>query len=204
VGLSNGLVTRSASAQFNIGDFNATLSANSLSVAVGQSSNVTVNVTGQNGFTDPVALTCSGTPSGSNCGINPPFVTPSASGTPATLTINVTTAPPQNQLRKSDQKNAGMFSFGMAGLAGLMLALVSRSGRGKGVFLCLTLFFLISLSTSCGGGGSSSGGSGGGGAGGGGGGTGVGGGGSTSFNITVQASSDGVTKNVGTVQVTVP
>ncbi|HEV3307081.1 MAG TPA: FG-GAP-like repeat-containing protein [Candidatus Sulfotelmatobacter sp.] len=204
VGLSNGLVTRSASAQFNIGDFNATLSANSLSVAVGQSSNVTVNVTGQNGFTDPVALTCSGTPSGSNCGINPPFVTPSASGTPATLTINVTTAPPQNQLRKSDQKNAVMFSFGMAGLAGLMLALVSRSGRGKGVFLCLTLFVLISLSTSCGGGGSSSGGSGGGGAGGGGGGTGVGGGGSTSFNITVQASSDGVTKNVGTVQVTVP
>jgi hypothetical protein len=199
VGLSNGLVTRSASAQLNIGDFNATLSANSLSVALGQSGTVKINVTSQNGFTDGVALTCSEAPSGSDCTISPSSVTPSAGGTAATLTISVTTAPPQP--RKSEQKNAAIFCFGMAGFVGVILTFAARSRKSKATFLCLTLAVaaLISVSSSCGGGGSSSGGGGTGGQGGGG-----GGGGSTSFNITVQASSDGVTKNVGTVQVTVP
>jgi hypothetical protein len=198
VGLSNGLVTRSTSAQLNIGDFNATLSANSLSVGVRQSGTVTVNVTGQNGFVDSVGLSCNGAPDGTNCMISPFYVTPSAGGTPATLTVSVTTAPPQNQLRKSKEKNAAMFSFAMASFVGVILTFASRSRKGKAVVLSLTLVALISVSSSCGGGGSSSGGGGTGGQGGG------GGGGSTSFTITVQASSDGMTKNVGTVQVTVP
>jgi hypothetical protein len=37
-----------------------------------------------------------------------------------------------------------------------------------------------------------------------GGGGGGGGGGSTSFNLTIQASADGVTRDVGTIKVTVP
>ena len=44
----------------------------------------------------------------------------------------------------------------------------------------------------------------GGGGGGGSGGGGGGGGGSSSFNLTIQASADGVTKNIGTIKVTVP
>jgi hypothetical protein len=50
VALSNGVATRSASATLNVGDFGATLSANTLSVPVGQSGQVNIDVTSQNGF----------------------------------------------------------------------------------------------------------------------------------------------------------
>ena len=93
VGLSNGVAMRSASAQLNIGDFNATLSSSSLSVGVGQSGNITVNVTGQNGFADAVALVCNGAPTGATCAINPGSVTPSSGGTPATITVTVSAEP---------------------------------------------------------------------------------------------------------------
>ena len=56
---------------------------------------------------------------------------------------------------------------------------------------------LLGLAISCGSGGSGSGGGGGDGGGG-------GSNGSTSFNVIVQGSADNVTKNLGTVQVTVP
>src|SRR5262249_45576591 len=99
VSLSNGAASRSASAQLDIGDFAATLSSNSLTVGVGQSGNVTINVTGQNGFADAVALSCSGAPSGATCSINPGSVAPSPAGTTATLTVNVTTKPTRADTR---------------------------------------------------------------------------------------------------------
>jgi subtilisin family serine protease len=196
VGVSNGVATRTASAQLNVGGFNATLSGNTLSVAVGQSGNLTISVTGQNGFADSVSLSCNGALSGTTCGINPASVTPSAGGTPASMTVTVSTKPAVNHSREQRSKSVVPASIvAISGLFGLVVTL-ARSPRNRGrLFSCLTLLAVISLSLSCGGGGTS--GSGGGGGGG-------GGGGSTSFNLTVQASADGVTKNVGTVTVTVP
>jgi hypothetical protein len=206
VALSNGVATRSASAQLNIGDFSASLSSNSLSVVVGQSGNITIDVTGQYGFRDAVTLTCSGAPTGTNCAISPSPVTPSSAGTPATMTVTVTTKPSASD-SQSDGRNLGLSAIVVVTFVALgFVGTLSRTpARNRGQFRCLMLMFLVALELSCGGGGST--GSGGGGGGGGGGvgdGGGGGGGGSVVFTVTVQASSDNVTKNVGTVQVTVP
>jgi hypothetical protein len=192
VGVSNGVATRTASAQLNVGGFNATLSGNTLSVAVGQSGNITISVTGQNGFTDAVTLTCSGAPAGTTCGINPASVTPSSGGTPATMTVTVNTKPALKHSQEQRSKPVVPASIvAISGLLGLLVTL-ARSPRNRGrLFAGLILLAVISLALSCGGGGTSGGGGG-------------GGGGSTSFTLTVQASADGVTKNVGTVTVTVP
>jgi hypothetical protein len=65
------------------------------SVAAGASANATVTVVGLNSFTDSVALTCSGTPGGSACTLNPTSVTPSPTGATSSVTITTTarTAP---------------------------------------------------------------------------------------------------------------
>jgi subtilisin family serine protease len=191
VGVSNGVVTRTASAQLNVDGFNAMLSANTLSVAVGQSGNLTISVAGQNGFADSVSLSCNGAPSGTTCAINPASVTPSAAGTPATMTVTVSTKPDLRHSLGSGSKPGVLASIVAAwGFLGLVLTLGGPK-RKERLFACLTFLAVIGLVASCGGGGASGGGGG-------------GGGGSTSFNLTVQASADGVTKNVGTVTVTVP
>jgi hypothetical protein len=200
VNISNGVATRSASAQLSIGDFSAMLSATSLSVAVGQSGNITINVSGQNGFADAVTLSCNGGPAGTNCTISPNPVTPSSSGTAATLTVSVTTQPTQNNSRQLLKHNSAALYFSFAGLVGVTLALSSRSGRRQRFFRLLSLLVVLGVAGSCGGGGSSGDGGSSGGSGGGEGGS----GGSASFSLSVQANSDGVTKNVGTLRVTVP
>jgi hypothetical protein len=200
VGLSNGVATRSASAQLSIGDFNATLSGNSLSVGVGQAGNITVNVTGQNGFADPVALVCNGAPIGTTCAINPGSVTPWSGGTPATMTVTVSTKPAVKNSHKPKMERIAR--LGILGISSLFVALlaVPTLGRRRAGSLCafIALLVLIAVVVSCGGGSSGTGGGGGGSGGGG------GGGGSASFSLTVQAVSDGVSKSVGTISVTVP
>jgi subtilisin family serine protease len=202
VNVSNGVATRSATAQLGIGDFNGTLSANSLSVAVGKSADITVNLTGQNGFVDPITLTCSGAPSGSNCAFSPSIVTPSSSGASATMTVTVVVKPKATYAHNGGARSMGR--LGSLALSGIFLGacLIIASGRSKNRSLCkcLTLMAMLGLAVSCGGGGSGSGGGGDGGGGGGGG----SGSGSTSFNVIVQGSVDNVTKNLGTVQVMVP
>ena len=204
VSLSNGVASRSASAQLSIGDFSATLSGNSLSVDVGQSANLTITVTGQNGFTDAVSLSCNGAPVGTNCTLNPNSVPPSAGGTQSTLTVQVITKPAQSRSQQRSQSRTAALYMGFAGLLGVVILIPTQSQGRKRLSACLALLVLVGIAGSCGGGGGSGGGGGGGGSGSGGGGGGGGGGGSTSFTLTVQASADGVTKNVGTVQVTVP
>jgi len=76
-------------------DFTIAVSPTTASVAAGSSANVTVTVVGLNSFTDSVALTCSGTPGGSTCTLNPTSVTPTPAGATAAATITTTarTAP---------------------------------------------------------------------------------------------------------------
>ncbi len=196
VSASNGVATRSASAQLSIESFGATLSANSLSVAVGTSGNLTINVTGQNGFVDPVSLTCGGAPTGTSCTISPASVIPSSSGTPATMTVTVTTKPALQQAQSSRTPHVQLSAWiGISGIfTGLFLMVGRSSGKRLRIFSFLILLAILVLAISCGGGGSGGGSSGGGG----------GGGGGTSFTLTVYAGADSVNKTVGTVTVTVP
>jgi subtilisin family serine protease len=201
VSLSNGVASRSASAQLNIGDFNASVSANSLTVNVGQSGNLTVDVTGLNGFSDPVSLTCSGAPVGTSCNLNPNTLIPSEGGTPSTLTVQVVSKPALKQSLHRPAPLPLALYLTIPGFFGFVLLVSKRSGNQPRLLLSLTLLVTLGLACSCGGGGTS--GSSGSGAGGGGGGGGTGGT-SVSFTLTVQAAADGVSKNVGLVQVTVP
>jgi hypothetical protein len=205
VSLSNGVASRSASAQLSIGDFSATLSDNSLSVGVGQSANLTITVTGQNGFADAVSLSCNGAPVGTSCILNPPTVMPSAGGSQSTLTVQVITKPLQSHSRQSAQPRIGALYLSFVGLFGVILLFSTSSSSRDRILMSLTLLVVVGIATSCGaGGGSGTGGGEGGGGGGSTGGGGGGGGGSSSFSLTVQSSADAITKNVGTIQVTVP
>jgi hypothetical protein len=198
VSLSNGVASRSASAQLNIGDYSAALSSSSLTVGAGQSGNVTITVTGQNGFVDSVALTCNGAPSGTACSVDPGSVSPSA-GTTATLTVNVTTKPAR-VVGGISGKNFPV-SLSLAGIVGIFLLTTGHGRRKRMTFPLMALLLTLNFIASCGGGISSgsvgnTGTSGGGG----------GGGNSapSSFSLTVQGTSEGVSKDLGTIQITVP
>jgi hypothetical protein len=214
VSVTNGFTTRNASAQLSIQDFNATLSANTETISVGQSANVTVNVVGLNGFADPVTLTCGGVPSGVSCSFTPGVVTPSSTGVPATMAIVVSSQPnaigaPQRAKPATRRlpQSMGAFEVGFVGIFAVALGT-----RRRKCFGLLVLVMAACLLGSCGGGNGGGSGGAGGGSGGSGGGGGVGGGGggggggttSVTFTITVQGSADNVTKNLGMVQITVP
>ncbi len=61
-------------------DFSLTVSPQSTSVAAGSTAAYTVTVTGLNGYTTPVALSCTGAPVDSTCMLTPVSVTPTAAG----------------------------------------------------------------------------------------------------------------------------
>ncbi len=87
-------------------DFSVAVSPAMTSVAAGSTANITVTVAGLNGFTTPVALTCTGAPLGSTCMLTPATVTPTATGATASAAIVTTArtmatwvAPPDSSLR---------------------------------------------------------------------------------------------------------
>jgi hypothetical protein len=71
-------------------DFSLTVSPQSANVAAGGTAAYTVTVAGLNGYTTPVALSCTGAPVDSTCMLTPVSVTPTASG--ATSSGSVVTA----------------------------------------------------------------------------------------------------------------
>jgi hypothetical protein len=199
VSVTNGFTTRSASAQLKVEDFNATFSSTAETISVGQSANVTINLTGLNGFVDPVTLACAGAPAGVSCSITPSTVTPSVSGTAATLAIAVNARPKaagsmQHTMPARTRLSGKLAAFGLGFIAALALAVGSRNRRRN--FGVLALVVATCLWGSCGGG-TSGGGEGGGGGGG-------GGVSPVTFNLSVQGTADGITKGLGVVQVTVP
>jgi hypothetical protein len=114
-------------------------------------------------------------------------VTPSAGGTPATLTISVT-ARPASGAQKFSQ---AMLLVSVTGV-GMLVVLASPGGnrRARSRLVCLlTLSALVLFNLSCGSSGGNSGG---------------GGTTPTNFTVSVQATAHSTTKSVGSVTVTVP
>jgi hypothetical protein len=190
VSVTDGVTTQYASAEALVGNFAATLASTSLTVEVGQSGTVGVNVTGLNGFSDPVTLSCS-SPAETTCSLSPNSVTPSAAGTASTLTITVTSRPTGSARGVAAGGAAWIgLAMGMCFMAQTRRKVWKRLGLDG-----LLLLGLLIFAVSCGGGSSSEGSN-----------PGTGGGVSnpTTFTVTVQATSDSVVQSAGTVTVTVP
>jgi hypothetical protein len=63
------------------------VSATSVNLTPGQPSNLTVTLIPENGFNQPIHLTCSGLPQGTTCTFNPATVTPSGAPVMSTVTM---------------------------------------------------------------------------------------------------------------------
>jgi len=70
-------------------DFSIT-APSTASVAAGSTANISVTVAGLNGFTTPVALTCTGAPVDSTCTLMPASVTPTSTGAMSSATVVTT------------------------------------------------------------------------------------------------------------------
>jgi hypothetical protein len=73
-------------------DYSMSISPSSVSVAPGASATATITVTPTGGFSQDVALSCSGLPSGASCSFAPTTLKPSGAAASSTLTIG-TAAP---------------------------------------------------------------------------------------------------------------
>lgn len=79
-----------ADAASTLPGFTVTASPSTLTLTPGQYGTVQLTVSSQNGFAEPVNLSCSGLPGASTCNFNPVVVTPPASGS-ATSALQITT-----------------------------------------------------------------------------------------------------------------
>ncbi|HUE42300.1 MAG TPA: SBBP repeat-containing protein [Candidatus Sulfotelmatobacter sp.] len=136
-------------------DFTLAVSPISTSVAAGSPANVTVTVVGLNSFANSVALTCSGTPAGSTCTLNPTSVTPTPTGATSTATImttaRTTPATPSMTFRIGPRSKPGLWNASL-GLVALGSAFVVWMVRRIGAMrkLAWTFAVLLTLSlTSC-------------------------------------------------------
>jgi hypothetical protein len=132
-------------------DFSVTVSPAAPTVAAGSTANLTVTVTGANGFTTPVALTCTGAPADSTCTLSPATVTPTSSGARSTGSV-VTTAraffvPPAGTLRLSPRHPllAWLAVFAFILLSVLLAARSQPTRKLAWVFALL----LLASQTSC-------------------------------------------------------
>jgi len=74
-------------------DFSLNLSAQSVTVAPGGSSNLTISASAVGGFNGQIALTCTA-PTGLSCAFNPTTISPGSSASSSTLTVSATSTPP--------------------------------------------------------------------------------------------------------------
>jgi len=138
--------------------FSLTSSAPSLSLTNGQTANLSLSLTGSNGFSGPVTFSCSGLPSGDSCTFAP--ATLSLSGTTAasvTVTVGAVATTPAPA---PSPYNVGHL-LKLAGESGLTLAFVApfgmfafagvrrRSAVIRGTLLVLALGVVSLVATGC-------------------------------------------------------
>jgi triacylglycerol esterase/lipase EstA (alpha/beta hydrolase family) len=164
-----------------IPDFSVTGSTTSIAVKAGQSGTIALSLTPLNGFSQAIALSCSGLPTGASCSFSPATFTPSASSTTDTLTVAVAS---------TSGRNEGPAPLWPAG-GGITVALcfIVRLRRSRSYRMLLVLagaFALCGAVIGCGGSSGS-----------------LGGGGSTTSTVTVTATS-GALQHSTTFSLTIP
>ncbi|HEY0701193.1 MAG TPA: Ig-like domain repeat protein [Candidatus Acidoferrales bacterium] len=110
-------------------DFTMSMSSGTLSVAAGSSGNLTVTVTPENGFKQPVTFTCAGLPSGATCMFSPTSVTPS--GAPASSTLTVQAPAAAGAISPGAVSANGVAQIGGAGFSGGANALAAASAAAN-------------------------------------------------------------------------
>ncbi|HZD47200.1 MAG TPA: Ig-like domain-containing protein [Silvibacterium sp.] len=109
-----------AEAASTLPDFALTADPTALSLNPGQSGNVTVTVTPENGFNDMVTLSCSGVPATSQCIFSPATITPlTASAVTSTLQI-VTQAASGKSATLTKSTSAIAFAIALPGAFALL------------------------------------------------------------------------------------
>ncbi|HEX4038388.1 MAG TPA: SBBP repeat-containing protein [Acidobacteriaceae bacterium] len=163
-------------------DFTVTANPATMTLTQGQSGTATITVTPQNGFQQPVTLSCSGAPAGATCSFDQTQLSMVGGAATATLTVNDTS------LAKNEGLRLGWapYSWGAVLLCCFGFA---RRKRGELLALLCVGFLSLSLLSGCGGIGKKPGNGNNGGSTGGSGGSGGSGGGTTStvFTVTVTA-----------------
>jgi hypothetical protein len=132
-------------------DFSVAVAPTAATIAAGSTANLTVTVAGFNGFTTPVALTCTGAPIDSTCTLSPATVTPSSAGATSTASVVTTVrafmVPPAATLRLDPRHPilAWLAVFAFILMAAL---LASRRQPAKKLAWAFALLLLASQ-TSC-------------------------------------------------------
>ena len=128
-------------------DVPLTLSANSLSLGLGQSGTLTVTITPVQGINAPVTLTCTGLPIGATCSFNPNPVSTTAAQTPVTDVLTVT-AP--TTLSMLEQRGRSLLPETTLALAVCLFGWRKRRNLRLGLLLAVSAVCLTWIS-GCGG-----------------------------------------------------
>jgi hypothetical protein len=124
---SQSIVASLSGSASTVPDFSVATTLPTATVSAGQSATFTLQVTGVNGYAQPVNLACQGLPAGASCAFSPNPVTPSGASTPVTVTIFTAVrnlVPPSFRI---NYPHGGSYQVLLAFLiAFLLLALVAR------------------------------------------------------------------------------
>lgn len=140
--------------------FNLSTTCTSLSVVPGQSAIYTVDLAPAKGFTQSVALSCSGAPALAKCTVNPSSMTLDGATTVQAKVTATTTPPTSGFLKSPFDRRDGNRMAGLVGLAGMagFAALVILPGKSRikharrlcGWIFCLCLLASVATMSSCG------------------------------------------------------
>jgi uncharacterized protein (TIGR03118 family) len=145
------------------GDFSLAFSAQSATLAAGQSTSLTVSASAVGGFNAPISLSCS-QPSGVTCSLSPATITPGSSSAKSTVMFTAAATPPGGGYGGPYGMAMGWLSLSGAGLFGMVFATRKDHSKRRAKFLkrglligslgVLALWTLFTVG--CGGGSSSS------------------------------------------------
>lgn len=126
-------------AQVGSADFSLSLSAQSVTVAPGGSTNLMISAGAVGGFNAQISLTCAA-PAGLTCSFNPTTISPGSSTPSSTLTISAASTPPGGG-------GYGMFVLSGLGLLGTVLTTSKRKPLGRKTILSVSMLGLVLLAS---------------------------------------------------------
>ena len=128
------------------GDFVVSGTPSSQTVKHGESATYTISVTPQNGsFTNAVALSCSGLPSGVACSFSPVSITPGSTTASATLTISTSASVASSTSPRSSTTIFGTVCALLFPFTAVVVTVRGRKRVDKFGVVCLVLAFGLAL-----------------------------------------------------------